>query len=95
MRAGHVKTTITYAGRKKCAKVGVVFVRSVTRNAAAVVTRPVLTDLYVIPLRVIVYVNRKIAPSMRHGTVQHVRANVKTVMKCAMEHVTRCVTVPG
>ena len=95
MKAERVKIMTTCVGRKKCVYRGRVNVHLVTWNAAVVVTQPVLTDLYVIPLRVIVYVNRKHVPSMLHGTVHHVRVCVKTVMKCAMVHVTQCVTVPG
>ena len=95
MKAASVEIMTTCVGRKKFAKVEVAFVRLVTRNAAVVVTRPVLTGLCVTPFPAIVCVNRRIVPSMLHGTVQHVRVCVKTVMKCAMEHVTRCVTVPG
>ena len=95
MKAASVEIMTIYAGRKKCVWLVLVNVRLVTRNAAAVVTRPAPTDLCVIPLRAIVYVNRKIVPNMRHGTVQHVRVCVKTVMKCAMERVIQYVTVPG
>ena len=95
MKAGHVRTMISCVGRKKFAKVEVAFVRPVTRNAGGIVTRPVLTGLCVTPFPAIVCVNRKIVPSMLHGTVQHVYVCVKMVMKCAMECVTWCVTVPG
>ena len=95
MKAASVEIMTTCVGRKKFAKVEVVFVRPVTRNAAVVVTQPVPTDLCAIPSRVIVYVNHKIVPNMLHGIVQRVRVCVKTVMRCVAVHVTRYVTVPG
>ena len=95
MKAASVKIMTTCVGRKKFAKVGVVFVRPVTRNAGGAVIPHVLTGLCVTPFPAIVCVNRKIVPSMLHGTVQHVYVCVKMVMKCAMECVTWCVTVPG
>ena len=95
MKAASVEIMTTCAARKKFAKVEVAFVRPVTRNAGGIVTQPVLTGLCVIPFPAIVYVNRKIVPRMRYGIVQYVRANVKTVMKCAAAPVTRCVTVRG
>ena len=95
MKAERVEIMTICVGRKKCAKVGVVFVRPVTQNAAVVVTQPVPMVLCAIPSRAIVCANHKIVPNMLHGIVQHVRVCVKTVMRCAAAHVTQCVTVPG